>query len=101
MQPPPQIVLVGSILHPHPSCQLELSARFVSRSATQITQEEEEAVKTSQTACSSVEGKELLILGGALGGVEGKCSHLGDRAPAKRERVSFLSLPTSTSFGRP
>jgi hypothetical protein len=36
--------------------------------------------------------------------VEGMmCGHLGDRAPAKRERdeMSFLSLPTSTSAGRP
>jgi hypothetical protein len=29
------------------------------------------------------------------------CSHLGDRAPAKRERDVLLSLPTSTSAGRP
>jgi hypothetical protein len=36
-----------------------------------------------------VEGE--LVLGGALGGVEG-CSHLGDRAPAKRERDVLLEL---------
>jgi hypothetical protein len=42
-----------------------------------------------------VEGE--LVLGGALGGVEG-CSHLGDRAPAKRERDVLLELASKSSI---
>ncbi len=41
-----------------------------------------------------------LKLDGALGGVKG-CSHLGDRAPAEANEMSFLSLPKRTSAGRP
>ena len=33
-----------------------------------------------------------LILNGALGGVKGMCSHLGDRAPAERKRDVLLEL---------